>query len=180
MKKEVKKLHPVSEAERCAFFEQLFKNQKIAAVNSNFMCRVAMCNGFFYRKDISRRFHNLEITGYQIGNDIIIWQSRSDKLLLLQQNNEAIDLFGSKKGYNFFIRRLSKDGILYEKYTYDPKEEAYSVEISTRVPTDFDEHAVSAGHPHSWVRMFPHEDEETKSTDNTIFYGYIRKYGYPE
>ena len=87
MVKEIKKLHPVSEAERCAFFEQLFKNQKIAAVNSNYICRVGMSNGHFYRKDISRRFHNLEITGYQIGeNLVVIWQSRSGKVLFLQQN----------------------------------------------------------------------------------------------
>lgn len=174
-------MHLISEADKCAFFEKVFKEHQIALIGDDIVEEVKLKSPFWFRKSLNPKFSTLQCTAYQFGHYAIVWKGRSNIPVFLLEYELPFELF-SLGEYNFLLRKTLADGnYCFERYIWEPSEQAYWVEkyAPTVTPAEFvklpkDDDIIRR--ERSWVRMYPHEDEETQSKDNSIFYGFIVKY----
>jgi len=174
-------LHLPSEAEKCAFFEKVFKEHKVAMVSADCVVKVSSKYPFWFRQTIDKVFLTDECCGYQIGNFAIVWKGRSNIPLFIAECSQPFELFSCGK-YNFLLRKKCADDThCFERYIWLPSEECYQVEKyePDLVPEEFatakrfNKHH---GQEHELRRMYPLDDPETKSDDNRIFHDFIAKY----
>lgn len=174
-------LHLISEADKCAFFEKVFREHHIALVNSDAVEEVKWRDPHWFRKAISETFSTLQCVAYQFGHYAIIWKGRSNIPVFLLEYELPFKLFSIGE-YDFLLRKSLADGsFCFERYIWEPSEHAYWVEkyAPEVTPAEFvkvDQDDDHSRREHSWVRMYPHDDEETQSVDNRVFYDFIVKY----
>lgn len=174
-----KKRHFFSEAEKCAFFEKIFREHKIVPVDSYHVEEVKLNERWWYRKNLPYAFSTLNCTAYKFGSYMIVWKSCSAEPIFLMECEQPFEVFSIEK-FDFFIRKtLSDGGFCFERWTWEPSDKNYVMEqyANNTIPADFSskEDKTIRNKP-EWLRMYPHEDIETKSVDNTIFYDYIVKF----
>ena len=176
MKENKEKLHPVSQAEKCKFFEKIFRELNIAPLNNQYVYEVKWNGLMWLRKAVSRRFYTLECSCYQLGKYAIVWKARSSDVLFLMECDVPYEMF-SISGFDFFIRKKCDDSFIIERYTWDKEENVYEKTAYAKgfVPDDFTEN-YSLGSKHEWNKIRPHKSPEIKSVDNEIFYHFIVKY----
>lgn len=175
----LQKKHSFSQTEKCAFFEKIFREHKIALVDSHHVSEVRFSGRWWYRKDLTVAFSTLECTAYKIGRCLIVWKGRSDIPIFLMEEETPFEVFSAGK-YDFFIRKeISGKDFCFERCKWLPSEQIYIVEqyAAGIIPKDFlPQNDGIIRTQREWLRMYPHEDIETKSVDNTIFYEYIVKF----
>ncbi len=173
-KKEI--LHPVSDAERCRFFEKIFKELQIAPVDCQYVCAVKKDEYTWLKKPISRKFYTLDCSCYQIGKYAIVWKARSNEVLFLMECEQPFEMF-SLDEYDFFIRKTVADSFQIERYTWNESNHAYEKTTYDKgfVPEDFKE-THRTGRKHDWSRLRPHRSPDIRSLDNSIYYDFIVKY----
>lgn len=174
-----KNRHFFSEADKCAFFEKIFKEHHIVPVDSRHVEEIKISGRYCYRKSLTAAFSTLECTAYQYGRYLIVWKGHSATPIFLMEYEFPFKIYSLGK-YDFFLRKETADGrFCFERYTWKPKEQVYISEqygVSV-VPEDFSFEETRVVHnSNEWLRIYPHKSIETKSVDNTIFYEYIVKY----
>lgn len=176
MKEQKEKLPPVSAAEKCMFFEKVFRELKIAPINNQYVCEVKWNGVTWLRKSVSRRFYTLDCSCYQLGKYAIIWKARSSDVLFLMDSDVPYEMF-SIAGYDFFIRKKYDDNYVIEHYAWDQATNTYDKITYEKnfIPDNFAEN-YSPGNKHEWSILHPHHSREVKSVDNEIFYNFITKY----
>lgn len=175
----LRKKYFFSETEKCAFFEKIFKELKIAPVDSDHVAEIKLNECLWYRKNIPFLFSNFHCTAYKFGKYMIVWKGCSDEPIFLMEYEHPYEVFSIEK-FDFFIRKkLSDGGFCVERYTWEPSGKNYVMEryANNTIPTDFSskEDKTIRNKP-EWLRVYPHKNIETKSVDNTIFYDYIVKF----
>lgn len=174
-----KNKHSFSEAEKCAFFEKIFKEHKIVPVDSQHVDEIKLDGRWWYRKNLPCTFSTLQCTAYKLGKYMIVWKSCSDEPIFLMEYEQPFEVFSIKK-FDFFLRKTLSDGsFCFERWTWEPSTKSYVMEryADNTVPADFTpEEEKIVRSEGEWLYLYPHEDIETKSVDNTIFYDYIVKF----
>ncbi len=171
---------PFSQAERDALFEKIFREHRIAPVDSTHVEEITLRDRHWFRRYVSYAFQNYYCIAYKIGNYIIVWKSRSEKVMFIAEFELPFDVFSDHDNDFWLRRQTTEKNFFFEHYEWDSLEEVYYVATYPEnvVPDEFVEpdknKKISGDHP--WVKMYPHDDIETKSVDNTIFYEFIVKY----
>ena len=171
---------PFSQAKRDAIFEKIFREFRIAPIDSSHVEEIRLQDRHWFRRYVRFAFQNHHCIAYKIGRYIIVWKSRSDKVLFIGESELSFVVFCDQE-CDFWLKKQLEDGNFYfEHYTWNKLEEVYYVETYPEgiTPDEFvepDEKSIKSGDC-PWVRMYPHDDIETKSVDNSIFYEFIVKY----
>ena len=168
---------PISEAEKNKFYETVFKEHKVAIISSDYVCEIKLetTNKFWMRKNISRKFYNMEIAIYQVHNFLIVFLARSETPILLKKFDHPIEL-SADEGHDFIIKHISDKGETYEKYQWlERKQEYAAINYGDVVPDGYTP-LPQRGSDHQWQRVYYRSNPELKSIDNTIFYDFVAKY----
>lgn len=172
----------INEVEKRAIFEEIFKETKIAVLDSN---RIYRIKPWFLDESsrqtviafLKRRVPELEdnyiLKFYQVGHYLLVFTRSTEELILALSIQGSLELL-SLKDNEFVVKLDTGRACSFEKYTYDSKEKTLSKEVLEACPADctLPEKASNYGQS-SWGKIFVHPEEETKSTDNDLFYGYI-------
>lgn len=172
---ERKTVVPINEVEKSRFYEKVFKEHKIAIVNSDYVCEVMFENGLWMRRNISRKFYNLEIAIYQINSYLIVFLARSEMPVLLKEFDHPIEISVVSE-HDFIIKHVFANEESYERYQWLEKEMKYEVVDCGNVVPDNYKPIPPRGSDHQWLRVYYRSNSELKSVDNTIFYSFIAKY----
>ena len=178
MNKIKEKKYLLSEADKYRFFEKIFKELKIALVDSDHVCRVKYSGHYWLRQCLCRSFLTIECCGYKFGRYAVVWKGLSNIPLFIMEFDCPFDIFSIKE-YDFLLRKEIQGLNNFERYTWQPSTGQYLIttfppEIAPEEFTNIRQRHYPEEHP--WCRIFPHKNAEVKSTDNTIFYDFIVKY----
>ena len=171
---------PFSQAKRDALFEKIFREHRIAPVDSSHVEEIRLENQHWFRRYVGHSFQNYHCIAYKIGSCIIVWESRSEKVIFITESELPFEVFSDHE-YDFWLKkRIADDNFYFEHCEWNKSEGIYYVESYPEgiIPDKFvepDKKEKRSG-CYSWVKMYPHDDVETKSVDNTIFYDFIVKY----
>lgn len=171
---------PISQAEKSTFFEKIFKEHHIALIGSNNVERVALQNDTWIKQRVKFHFASSEVVCYCIGRYIIVWRGHSSVPLFLGEFEEPFSV-APLGGYNFMLRKhLANNDLAFERYAWSPSAQMYEVTsyAPDEITREFDnlQFCLPPAEEILWNRIYPHEDEETQSVDNRIFYDFIVKY----
>lgn len=174
------KTYLLSKADKCAFFEKVFRELQIALVDSDRVAEVRWNEGLWLKKFLPKRFTTLERTAYCFNRYAVVWQNRSNVPVFMAEFDCPFDLFPAENEYDFFLRKTIDNKVFVERYTWQPSQQNYLVTAFPPdvMPAGFDEIQRQPYKPKefSWCRLFPHKNVEVKSVDNTIFYDFIVNY----
>ena len=170
---------PFSQAERDALFEKIFRELRIAPVSSSHVEEVCLHETRWYRRAIDYAFANFDCVCYAIGRFIIVFNAHSEQPIFAVEHEQDFDVF-SDQGLDFWLKKHTGYSFYFERYVWTKSEALYYVETypEETVPDNFVQAPKNDVAPkdHQWIKMYPHEDIETKSVDNSVFYGFIVKY----
>ena len=179
MKEKSEKLYLLSEADKCAFFEKIFKELHIALVDSDRVAEVKWIGYAWLKKLLPKCFSTLERTAYHFGNYAVIWESRSNKPVFITELNCPFELYPADE-CDFFLCKTINDVSVVERYSWEPSERGYIIKrfADNFIPEEVLQARAQRKAPKefSWNRLYPHKNIETKSVDNTIFYDFIVKF----
>ncbi len=173
------KLQIFGQAEKSAFFEKLFREKKVAAVASDAVYEIGYNGVLWLRKGLSRVFHTLECTAYQIDNYLIVWKNFSDEPIFMAVSELPFTCVSlGEKDFMLKFETPNKD-FFFERCSWQPSKENYEVTPFPigETPSDL-ERAVQtppSTKEHVWNRLFIRK-ESIQSYDNTIFYEFIVKW----
>ena len=168
---------PISEAEKNKFYKNVFQKHKVAIISSDYVCEIKLekDHKIWMRKNISRKFYNMEIAIYQVHNFLIVFLARSETPICLKEFDHPIEL-SAGEGHDFMIKHISETGETYEKYQWLEKKQEYAVINYGDVVPDGYTPLPQRGSDHQWNRVYFRSNPELKSIDNTIFYDFVAKY----
>ena len=171
---------PFSQAERDALFEKIFRELRIAPIDSTHVEEVRLENRQWFRRYVGHAFQNYYCVAHKIGKYIIVWKYCSNEVIFIAEYELPFEIF-SDKGYNFWMKKQTPNKNFYfEHCEWNDKKGVYYVESYPEgiIPDKFvctdvtEKNSVSC----LWNKIHPHEDIETQSIDNSIFYNFIVKY----
>ena len=169
-----KKLPPISQAEKSALCEELFRRFKIAVINRDYVCEIRQNGNLWERKAVSRKFFNSEVVVYTIKNYLIVFLPQSEAPIVMQKFDYPIEL-SSIGGTDFFVKHINGNLPRFEKYCWSVADKCYYVtDLGNDVPAAF-KALGERGIEHEWRRIYYHKNSCAKSIDNTMFYDYIAK-----
>ena len=177
MDKLEERLYSISEADKYAFFEKVFKEKKIALVDGRCVAQIKPCGVFWLKRYLFPYFSNLDCSIYKIDHYAIVWKGYSNVPIFIADIDCPFDILPTD-GYDFFLCK-NKDGqSCFEHYIWQPSTQQYLVKQLDHAPSpDAYKHIKHSTHrEHSWDRIWPHDDVEIASTDNKIFYGFIARF----
>ncbi len=165
-----------SQAEGDAFFEKLFREKRTAAVNSAAVYEVKLNGRTWFRRGLSRAFHSLICTAYQIDNYLIVWENHSDKPIFMAKSELPFTCICIGE-LDFMLRVETPDkNFFFERCIWQPSENEYKIDVLPigEVPEEMDK-AIDmppSHREHIWNRIYVME-EGIRSIDNSIFYKFI-------
>lgn len=172
------KLYSISQADKYAFFGKVFEECQVALVNSDCVVKVRQ-HGKSWLKKYFRPYHsNWVCTIYKIDHYVVVWKGSSDIPIFIADFECPFDILPTS-GYDFFLCKQLNGRTCFERYTWQPAKQGYLVEEMDQAPSSDEYLQVKKKAIYrdtEWDRIWPHEDIETRSVDNRIFYGFIVKY----
>jgi hypothetical protein len=163
----------LNEIEKEQVLKDLYAKHQIAGVSPEMMVKVRKHNQMWQRRTLTRTFYSLDCTGYKIFEFLIIWKNRTSDVLFAKTYDFPFEVMLAPNGQDFTVRVFVPTGTVYEHYT--KTESGFELSVTK------DCELFSASHrepnPHEWKKVHYHHAPEVRSIDNTVFYGYIERYG---